>query len=136
MYIVIIGCGRSGSYLANRLSKLRNDVVIIDKYEKSFRRLSTEFTGFKICGDGTEVEILKQAKCDKADVVVAATDSDNINSMISQISKTIYKVPKVLVEVIDPDKESIYQGLDIIPISPTDLLVKELEDSILDGEEK
>lgn len=124
MYILVIGCGRSGSLMANLLSKREENVVVIDNDKDAFNNLRTEFTGFTIEGDATEIEVLKKAKIEQADIVFVATNSDNDNAMIAQIASEIYG-KKTLVRLLDPDKEIIYDGLDIITICPTDLLAKE-----------
>lgn len=124
-YIIIIGCGRLGSHLANLLSASKKSVVIIDKDEKSFNRLDSNFSGFTIEADAVELQILKDAKIDKADIVVAVTNDDNTNIMVSQIAKRIYNTPKVIARLIEPNKQKIYENLDIITICPTILSAKE-----------
>ncbi|MCK8817961.1 TrkA family potassium uptake protein [Natroniella sulfidigena] len=131
MYILIIGCGKTGSYLANLLSKEEENVVVIDKDATSFEELSAEFTGFTVEGDATEIEVLKDAKLAKADSVVVTTDDDNVNAMIAQIASELYQVPKVLVRVLDPQKEVIYKELDVITMTPTSLLVDKFKDKIV-----
>lgn len=119
LFIIIVGCGRLGSYLANRLSLNGNSVVVIDNNESAFNLLSAEYSGFKISGDATELAVLKQAKIDKADVVIAASREDNINLMVSQIAKKIYKVPRVIARVFDTKREEIYRVLGIETVCPT-----------------
>lgn len=118
-YIVVVGCGRLGSILANRLSSEGHSVVVIDQNENHFSKLSTAFSGFRIVGDAVESAVLKRAKTDKADCFFAVTDQDNINLMVAQIAKEIFQVPKVLARVYDPAREQGYQDLDISTISPT-----------------
>ena len=126
MYLLVIGCGRTGSALASLLSKKGADVVVVDSDKSAFKRLSPEFTGFTILGDATEIEVLKEAKIAKTDLVVVTTDDDNINAMVAQIAKELYEIDKVVVRIIDPQKEVIYQGLDVLTMSPTELLVDDL----------
>jgi len=52
LYVIVAGCGRLGSYIANRLSEAGHSVVIIDPEENAFSRLSDEFSGFRVEGDG------------------------------------------------------------------------------------
>ncbi len=125
MYIVIIGCGRMGSLLANRLSKQGESIVVVDKNESAFENLSAEFSGFHILGDGAEVDVLKQAKIEKADVVLATTKEDNLNLMIAQIAKEIFGVHKVLVRLFDTKREEIFSTFHIESISPTRIAVDE-----------
>ena len=89
-YIVIVGCGRLGSHLANQLSRNGNSVVIIDIDESSFCQLSPEFSGFRVEGDATQVAVLHGAKIKQADVLIATTHEDNANMMIGQVAKKVF----------------------------------------------
>lgn len=130
-YIIIIGCGRLGSHLGTLLSKERKSVVVIDKEEYAFHRLSEDFSGFMIEADATEKDTLLQAKIDRADVVVTTTNDDNTNIMIAQIAKTIYKVPKVIARLYEPARQKVYEELDIETLCPTTLSAEELKNIIV-----
>ncbi len=125
-YIIIIGCGRLGSHLANLLSASKKSVVIIDKDERSFKRLDPNFSGFTIEADAIEEEVLEEAKIEQADVVVSVTDDDNTNVMLAQIAKKIYNIPKVVARLIEPNKRKIYDKLGIVTICPTILSAEEI----------
>lgn len=120
-YIIITGCGRLGSMLANHLSKVGNSVVVIDRDERSFRKLSAEFSGFRISSNAVEVAALQQAQIEKADILLATTNIDNVNLMVAQIAKTVFNVPLVLARVYEPSHETIYREFGIRVISPTQL---------------
>lgn len=120
-YIIIVGCGRLGGILANRLSAQEHDVVVIDNDDYAFTRLSADFSGFTIHGDATERETLHEAKISKADYLLAMTTQDNVNLMVAQIAKTIYNVPYVVARIYDPTREVIYREFGIETISPTHL---------------
>ena len=130
MYIVIIGCGKTGSAVADLLSKNGEDVVVIDKDNSAFNKLSPDFTGFTINGDATKVEVLLESKINKADMAIVTTEVDTVNSMVAQIAKDVYEVPKVIVKINEPDKATIYNNTDILTISPTDLFIDELRDRL------
>jgi len=119
--IVIVGCGRLGGALANQLSLSGNEVIVIDRKEKAFEKLSAEFSGYRIQGDATEMGILKEARLDKADCLFATTTSDNINLMVAQVARTLFEIPRVVARVFDPNRESIYASFGIETISPTKL---------------
>lgn len=127
VYILIVGCGKAGSHLANSLSKQGEDVVVIDNREEAFNNLSAEFTGFTLLGNAIEFEILKEAKIEQADVVIATTTDDNVNSMVAQIAKEICNVPRVVARAFAPRREEIYNQLGIETICPTTLSVVEFE---------
>ena len=120
-YIVVVGCGRLGSMLASRLSSQGNSVVVIDPHENSFNNLSSDFSGFQITGDASEIEILRSAKVEQADCVLAVTDKDNINLMVAQVAKSIFQIGIVIARVFDPAREQIYRDFGIATISPTQL---------------
>jgi trk system potassium uptake protein TrkA len=119
LFIVIVGCGRLGSHLANQLSRAGHGVVVIDTNEHAFGNLSPEYSGFRIEGDATELAVLKQAKVNKADLVIATTRADNINLMVAQVAKTEFAVHRVLARVFEPRREAIYQRLGVETICPT-----------------
>ena len=120
-YIVVVGCGCLGSILASKLSAEGHSVVVIDLNESNFDALGGEFSGFQIVGDATELAVLRSAKADKADCLLAVTDSDNINIMVAQIAKKLFEIPSVLARVFDPNREAIYRDFGIETISPTQL---------------
>jgi trk system potassium uptake protein len=121
MYIVIVGCGRLGSLLANQLSADGHELVIIDRRSSSFERLAGEFTGYQLQGDGSEQSVLRQAEIHRADVVFAITSEDNVNLMVAQTASRIYNVPHVVARIFDPAREAIFRDLGVQTISPTKL---------------
>ena len=129
-FIIIVGCGRLGSFLANALSLRGHSVVVIDNNSKSFDTLSVEFSGFKVEGDATEFAVLKQGKIDKADLLVATTREDNINIMVAQIAKKFFHVPKVVARVFEPEREKFYRDLGIEIVCPIVLAGKAFLDII------
>lgn len=132
-YIVIVGCGRLGSYLANRLSHEGNSVVVIDKDEAMFNNLSHDFSGFRIGGDTTQLEVLNEAKLKNADILIATTHDDNVNLMVAQIARNIFKVPQVLARVFDSRREEVYAQLGIDTICPTSVAAGMFLDAVSNG---
>lgn len=130
-YIIVVGCGRTGSHLANLLSKAGKSVVVIDREEKAFEKLDQEFSGFMVEADAIEIDVLEQAKIAKADALIVAADDDSTNMMIAQVAKKIYEVPLVLARVINPAEISVYEALEIQTISPTILSAQLLYDLIM-----
>ncbi|MBU2547187.1 MAG: TrkA family potassium uptake protein [Proteobacteria bacterium] len=120
-YIVIVGCGRLGSDLANHLSREGHSVVVIDPVEATFRSLSPDFSGFRLEGDATQLAVLKEAKLGKAHVLIATTHEDNVNLMVAQVAKKLFRVPIVLARVFDPKREQVYARLGIDTVCPTSL---------------
>lgn len=131
-YIIIAGCGNLGSKLSNKLSLDGNSVVVIDNRYSAFEKLTTEFSGFCLEGDATQISVLKRAKIGRADIFIALTNEDNVNILISQIANRIYKVPFVAAKIDDFEKGQIYRKLGIYVICPNELASELLNDSIFD----
>lgn len=119
MNIVILGCGRVGARLAEQLDKAGHQVTVIDSSTDSFQRLSPDFRGEKVLGNGTDGDVLKRAGIESADAFAAVTNGDNRNIMASQIAKEIFHVQKVVCRIYDPLRQSTYSGLGLDAICPT-----------------
>jgi trk system potassium uptake protein TrkA len=120
-YIIVVGCGRLGSLLANRLSSLGRSVIVVDANEAAFGKLTAEYSGFRVVGDAAELAVLRQAGIDRADCLLAVTPNDNVNLMAAQVAKTVFDVPKAIARVFDPSREPIYHQFGIETICPTTL---------------
>jgi trk system potassium uptake protein TrkA len=117
--VLVVGCGRLGSLLAGRLSSLGSSVVIVDIDEHAFARLPIEFSGFQIVGNAAELSVLRSARIEKADCVLAVTHHDNVNLMVAQVAKVLFQVPQVLARIYDPAREAVYREFGIETICPT-----------------
>ena len=118
---MIIGCGRLGSTLADILSTEGENVIIMDKDESSFRKLSPFFAGMNLVGDATSVDDLQQAELGRADYLVVCTNNDNTNIMIAQMAKEYFDVPHIICRLFDPQRECVYKEFGIRTICPTTL---------------
>lgn len=125
-YIVIVGCGRLGSILANQLSGLGSNVVVVDRDEDAFKNLSTEFSGFTVTGDAAELAVLRNARIHKADCLLAVTRQDNVNLMVAQVASTIFNVSRVIARVTDPARERVFRQFGIETLCPTGLSAETL----------
>ena len=96
-----------------------HDVTILDRDAGAFRRLGTRFKGARVVGPGTDVDTLRQAGIEGADVFVSVTDGDNRNIMAAQIAKNVFQVPKVMTRLYDPNRAEAYQEMGIDTICTT-----------------
>ncbi|MFW6375728.1 MAG: NAD-binding protein [Thermoplasmatota archaeon] len=113
MYVVIIGGGRVGKDLARLLLPEGHDVVLMEKDEELAESLSKQFDALVIEGDGTDLEYLKDAGVNKADVMVAVTGDDKSNLIACQLANNIFKVPMVIGRVNDPKNENVFTKLGV-----------------------
>jgi len=133
MHVIIVGCGRVGAELAKLLSNEGHNVVIIDKSRDSFDRLGSTFNGLTMPGNGFDLELLKQVGIEKADAFCAVTNGDNTNLISAQVAKKIFKVPRVVARVYDPQRAHIYAALGLDIISGTTLFASMLRDKIIES---
>ncbi len=132
MYIIIIGCGRVGSRLAQLLSAAENDVVIIDTESTKLKEVGSGFDGITIIGDGTDQDIMKKAGASRADVFVATTDDDNVNLMACQVAKQVFNIKRVIARVNDPTREQTFNDLKIdVTICPASIAATRFKNSII-----
>lgn len=134
--VIVVGCGSIGAALANAALKRDQNVTVIDQCETSFVRLTSSYSGFTLVGDGTETAALESAGIQDTDVLIAATDDDDINIMISQIAASHYKIKHVLAKVADINKKKAYDGLKIQTVCPALLSVKEAEKELFDSKDE
>jgi len=128
MRMIIVGCGRNGSGLAQTLSKMGNTVTVIDSDASAFKVLGASFRGQTIEGIGFDRDILLQAKIDRTDALAAFTASDESNAVIARIAREIYHVPKVVARLYDREKAEIYRRLGIQTLSSTTWGIKRAVD--------
>lgn len=133
--VVVIGCSNMGSTIAADLNNNGDNVTIIDKDGTAFNKLHYTFSGFQIEDDATKVSVLLDANCDKADIVLIATDDDSVNSLIAQIAKVVLNAKKVVVRLDDEDYDSILSELGIAIIHPSNLSLNAFKELTSNSEE-
>lgn len=119
MRVVILGCGRTGAYLARTLAAEGHQVTVIDRTSTAFKRLGDDFPGDLVVGTGIDEDVLRRAGIEQADAFVAVTNGDNTNVMSAQIARQIYGVGRVVTRIYDPLREEIYRALGLETICPT-----------------
>ncbi len=134
MFIVIIGCGRTGSRLAGYLSGAGHDLVVVDQHEESFQDLPVEFSGFEITGNALVHKTLEEARLEAADLCIISTDKDKVNFMISQLVQNKYPETKIIVKGIEPKLIDIYDHNRVTVFSEKDILVDKIFESIESNE--
>lgn len=127
MKIVIIGCGRVGAFLAGLLDAGGHEVTVVDLERSAFGHLPADFRGTTLLGNGTDMEVLRQAGIDKADALLTLTQGDNRNLMSAQVAKQIFGVKQVIAKVNDPIRANTYRTHGIATFSRTSILGTLLE---------
>jgi trk system potassium uptake protein TrkA len=131
MNIIIVGCGRFGSILANELSDAGHNISVIDRDNERLNVLGSGFNGVKIKGVEYDNEILKEAGIETADAVFSVSPDENINITVSLIAKEIYKVPHIIARIVNLNRQYIYEELGIKTVNPVRLGVDILKTNLL-----
>lgn len=134
MYVVIAGCGRVGSTLATWLTGDGHDVTVIDHDQAALDQLGKSFNGATLRGEAFDVDVLKEAGVDRADVFCAVTDSDNANLMAVEVATKVCGARRAIARLYDPAREPAYRALGIQHITGTRLLANVFYEQILDEE--
>ncbi len=134
MRIVIAGCGRVGANVAKMLVDAGHDVTVVDRREEALDTLGRTFNGTRVVGEAYDVDTLREAGIELADVFLAVTDSDNANLMASEVAKVVFGVPRSIARLYDPAREETYHALDIHHVTGTKLVANVLYEQIMDEE--
>ena len=132
MNILIVGCGKVGASLAEILDQQGHEVSIVDRRQSNLEMLDDDFSGMTVAGVEIDQDVLKSAGIEGCDALVAVTSDDNINIMVSQVAKLIFKVPKVLARIYDPEREDIFSNFGIDTLCPTNLTVASICTAFMD----
>ncbi len=131
MYVVIVGGGKVGYYLAKQLLQEGREILVIEKDRKKDEALVAELGEISLRGDGTETWVMEKAGVARADIVVAVTGDDEDNLMICQMAKAKFNVKRTIARINNPKNERIFKLLGIdITVSTTDLILAQIEREI------
>lgn len=87
MNIIIVGCGRVGETLAEKLNDDGNQVTIIDMSAQKVKSIANKFDIMGIVGNGATHAVQQEAGIDRADLLIAVTNSDELNLLCCMIAK-------------------------------------------------
>ncbi len=89
MKIVIVGCGKVGYTLAKQLSMENHDITIIDNSSKVIEKTQETLDVIVMSGNGAALDIQREARVDEADLLIATTDSDELNLLCCIVAKRL-----------------------------------------------
>lgn len=125
--VIIVGCSRFGVKLAGSLSGLGYNLTIIDKDEKAFLKLPDNYSGYEVCADGSDANVLLENGINTTEMFIAVTENENINILAARIAREIYNVPEVYIRLTDTEKESLIDDENIKVIYPFKLSIEEFK---------
>lgn len=118
-HYIIVGCGRVGVGLAHALNAEGASAVVIDPNPRAFDRLSADFRGRTVVGEGIDVDALRRAGIESATGLAAVTTFDSVNFVAARVARDIFKVPRVVARVYNPRRAPLYAkfGLTVVTSS-------------------
>jgi trk system potassium uptake protein TrkA len=119
MKVIIMGCGRVGEQLARLMADEGHKVAVIDQDANALARLGIDFKGQKVRGIGFDRQVLIRAGIENADAFAATSSSDNANIVAARIARHMFRVPRVVTRLYDPQRAEIYRRLGMLTISST-----------------
>jgi trk system potassium uptake protein TrkA len=116
--IIIVGAGEVGFHIAQKLSEENQDVFLIDKDPEKVRRLTENLDVQAILGSGTSPNTLRDSGIEDAEMLVAATDSDEVNLIACLLARHLNPYIVKLARVRNPEylKEKDLFGQDLLSV--------------------
>ncbi|MCU0666286.1 MAG: NAD-binding protein [Candidatus Omnitrophica bacterium] len=131
MYIVIVGAGKVGYFLAKKMSLAKHTIILVDKNREICEEIAKDLDVLVINGDGCDQNILEEAGSGRADVVAAVTGEDEDNLIICQLVKERFNVGRTVARVNNPDNEHTFFELGVdVPIDSTKIIAKIIEEEV------
>ncbi len=137
MKIIILGAGQVGGTLAEHLANEQNDITVVDTDGEKLRALQDRLDIGTVTGGASHPSTLFKAGAEDADMLIAVTNSDEINMMACQVAHTLFHTPTKISRVRSPNylahQEQLFTSehipVDVI-IGPEQLVTKSIEQLI------
>lgn len=131
MYIVIVGGGNVGYFLAKKLLSSKHIVVIIEKDSQRCSEIAKTMNTLVINGDGCDPQYLEEAGIARANVVAAVTGHDEDNLVICQLAKELFHTSRTVARVNDPTNTHAFSELEVdVPVDSTAIIAKIIEEEV------
>jgi trk system potassium uptake protein TrkA len=127
MFVIIVGGGNTGSYLARLLVDGGHSVKVIEERPAVLEKIKTEIPVDTIIpGDGSSPQVLESAGVLKANVLAAVTGSDDTNLVITSLARFEFNVPRVIARLNNPKNAWLFtpeMGVDVT-LNQADILAR------------
>lgn len=87
--IIIVGCGKVGATLVEQLSREGHDITVIDKNRELVQYISDTYDVMYVVGNGASYSVQKEAGIEKADLIIAVTESDELNLLCCTVARRV-----------------------------------------------
>ena len=127
-YVIVVGGGLVGFYLARTLLQKGHEVTIIESNPETYNLVSQQIDCPVLVGDGSTVSVLDRAGASRANVLCAVTNHDQDNLIACQVAKHHFGIPKTIARVKNPKNESIMRRLGVdTTVSSTGIMTSLIE---------
>ena len=123
MKIIILGAGQVGGTLAEHLANEQNDITVVDTDSDKLRALQDQLDIGTITGGAAHPDTLYQAGAEDADMLIAVTNSDEINMMACQVAQTLFNTPTKISRVRSPNYLAYQEQLFNRENVPVDVII-------------
>jgi len=89
--IIIVGCGKVGANLVDQLSKEGHDITVIDKKAEKIQDITNIYDVMGLVGNGASYSTQMEAGIEETDLIIAVTDSDELNLLCCTVAKRVGK---------------------------------------------
>lgn len=101
--IIIVGCGKVGHTLAQRLSEEGHSITVVDTNERAMKDVTEQLDIMGICGNGAVLHVLDEAGLSQSDMVIAVTGSDELNLLCCIVARKAGNDLAAIARVRNPD---------------------------------
>ena len=131
MYIIVIGGGRIGYYLAKALLDEGHEVLVVEKNATICENVNDELGSVCFRGDGCEAATLVEIGTGRADMLIAVTGDDEDNLVACQVAKYKFNVPRTIARIRNPKNETIFKKLGVdVTVSSTNVILEHIEEEV------
>jgi trk system potassium uptake protein TrkA len=131
MYIIVIGGGKVGYYLAQALLDEGHEILVVEKDAARTEFICSELGSVCLRGDGCEVATLTEVGTGRADMFIAVTGDDEDNLIACQVAKHKFNVPRTIARINNPKNEAIFKELGIdVTVSSTNIILENIEEEV------
>ena len=127
MFVIIVGGGKTGSYLAKLLLNGGHEVKVIEDRPLVVERLQEELPpAMVVCGDGSSPGVLEEAGIKRANVLAAVTGEDEANLVVTNLARFEFKVLRTIAHVNNPKNAWLFtheMGVDVA-LNQADILAR------------
>lgn len=130
-YVIIVGGGLVGYYLARALLRIGHEVTIIENSPDTYEIVSQQVDCPVLLGDGSATAVLERAGASRANLMCAVTNHDQDNLIACQVAKYRFGIPKTIARVKNPKNEAVMRRLGVdTTVSSTGIITNVIQNEL------